>query len=251
MVLAMEEDEQIVLSTEASPVRDTDSVVSPMSPARGVVVELPANNEEECEIDIIQEVRARMLELANNRSSVGSSNNVKHTSTSSESAITQSDDSLFEATSPTSWLSLNTSPLLPTGSRMNYTRMSSEQLLFGGSIDDRTLDGEMWTNDSDLGEKQVVHHTRSYSDSDYAHPHVIEAVTSAIQHLHDVRYQEHLSRPIRFEPQNQLHKPTAETLKIFEASVKQEDTRFTKSLSRRARRWQIATDITMSVPVVV
>ncbi|CAI7638003.1 unnamed protein product [Penicillium crustosum] len=219
MVLAMEEDEQIVLSTEASPVRDTDSVVSPMSPARGVVVELPANNEEECEIDIIQEVRARMLELANNRSSVGSSNNVKHTSTSSESAITQSDDSLFEATSPTSWLSLNTSPLLPTGSRMNYTRMSSEQLLFGGSIDDRTLDGEMWTNDSDLGEKQVVHHTRSYSDSDYAHPHVIEAVTSAIQHLHDVRYQEHLSRPIRFEPQNQLHKPTAETLKIFEASV--------------------------------
>ncbi|KAJ5486696.1 hypothetical protein N7530_000996 [Penicillium desertorum] len=61
MVLAMEEDEQIVLSTEASPVRDTDSVVSPMSPG---VVELPANNEEECEIDIIPEVRHRMSELA-------------------------------------------------------------------------------------------------------------------------------------------------------------------------------------------
>lgn len=217
MVLAMAEDDQIVLSTEASPVRDTDSVVSPMSPARGVV-ELPANNEE-CEIDIIQEVRARMSELANNRSSVGSSSNVKHTSTSSESAITQSDDSLFEATSPTSWLSLNTSPFLPTRGRMNHTRMSSEQLLFGGSIDGRTLDGGIWANESDLAENQVVHHTRSYSDADYGHPHVIEAVTSAMQHLHDVRHQEHISRPIRFEPQNQLHKPTAETLKILEASV--------------------------------
>ncbi|KAJ5616644.1 hypothetical protein N7537_001758 [Penicillium hordei] len=59
MVLAMEEGEQVVISTESSPVRDTDSVVSPISPAQGVV-ELPANNEEECEIDIIQEVRARI-----------------------------------------------------------------------------------------------------------------------------------------------------------------------------------------------
>lgn len=214
----MEEDEKIVLSRGASPVWDTDSVVSPMSPARGVV-ELPANNEEECEIDIIQEFRARMSGLANNRSSVGSSSNVKHTSTSSESAITQSDDSLFDTSSSTSWLSLNTSPFLPTRGRMNYTRMSSEQLLFGGLIDGRTLDGGIQANDSDMAEKQVVHHTRSYSGSDYVHPHAIESVTSAMKQHHDVRHQEHISRPIRFESQNQLHKPTAETLKVFEASV--------------------------------
>ncbi|KAJ5384051.1 hypothetical protein N7517_001962 [Penicillium concentricum] len=218
MVLAMEEDKQIVLSTEASPVRDTDSVVSPMSPGPGVV-ELPANNEEECQIDIIDEVRARMSDLANNRSSMGSSSNVRHASTSSESAITESDDSLFDGNSPTSWLSLNTSPFLPPPGRINHTRMRSEQLLFGGSIDGRTLDGGMWANDPELTEKQVVHHTRSYSDAEYGHPRVIEVVSSAMQHLRDVRHQEHISRPVRFEPQNQLHRPTAETLKIFEASV--------------------------------
>ncbi|CAI7656315.1 unnamed protein product [Penicillium glandicola] len=221
MVLAMDKDEQVALSTEASPVRDTDSVVSPMSPAPGVV-ELSANNEEECEIDIIQEVRARMSELANNRSSVDSSSEVKDTSTSSESAITTSDDSLFDGTSPTSWLSLNTSPFRPTTGRRNHTRMSSEQLLFGGSIDGRTLDSGIWANDPDLGEKQVVHHSRTYSQAEYGNPHVIEAVTSAMKHLHDVRHQDLISRPIRFEPQNQLHKPTAETLKIFEASVNDE-----------------------------
>lgn len=218
MLLAMEEDEKIVLSTEASPVRDTDSVVSPMSPGQGVV-ELPANNEEDCEIDIIQEVRARMSELATNRSSVGSSSKVKHTSTSSESAITASDDSLFDNTSPTSWLSLNTSPSLSTRGRIDHTRMRSEQLLFGGSIDGRTLDGGIWGNNSDLAGKQVVHHTRGYSDADHGHPHVIEDVTSAMQHLRDVRHQEQISRPIRFEPQNQLHRPTTETLRIFVASV--------------------------------
>lgn len=281
MLLAMEEDEKIVLSTEASPVRDTDSVVSPMSPGQGVV-ELPANNEEDCEIDIIQEVRARMSELATNRSSVGSSSKVKHTSTSSESAITASDDSLFDNTSPTSWLSLNTSPSLSTRGRIDHTRMRSEQLLFGGSIDGRTLDGGIWANDSNLAGKQVVHHTRGYSDADHGHPHVIEDVTSAMQHLRDVRHQEQISRPIRFEPQNQLHRPTTETLRIFEASVndglqitrlttrdwlrvatwwllkvsspckkKKQDTIFTNGLSRGARPWQIATDITMSVLVAV
>ncbi|KXG48423.1 uncharacterized protein PGRI_022930 [Penicillium griseofulvum] len=217
MVLAMEEDKQIVLSTAASPVRDTDSVVSPMTPSPGLV-ELPANNEEECEIDIIEEVRVRMSELANNRSSAGSSK-VRHTSTSSESAITGSDDSLFDGNSPTSWLSLNTSPLLPHPGRIHHTRMRSEQLLFGGSIDGRTLGDGIWANDPDLTEKQVVHHTRAYSDAGHGHPHVTEAVTSAMQHLRDVRHQEHISRPIRFEPQNQLHKPTAEMLKILEASV--------------------------------
>ncbi|KAJ5960884.1 uncharacterized protein N7479_008034 [Penicillium vulpinum] len=218
MVLAMEDDEQIALSTEASPVRDTDSVVSPMSPGPGVV-ELPAKNEEYCEVDIIEEVRARMSELANNRNSVGSTSKVAHTSTSSDSAITQSDDSFLDGTSPTSWLSLNRPSFLPTKDRINDTRMRSEQLLFGGSIDGRALDGGIWANDPDMSEKQVVHHSRSYSDTAYRHPHVIEAVTSAMQHLRDVRHQEHISRPIRFEPQNQLHRPTAEALKVFEASV--------------------------------
>ncbi|KAJ5835446.1 hypothetical protein N7447_001472 [Penicillium robsamsonii] len=217
MVLAIEEDKQIVLSTEASPVRDTDSVVSPMSPGLGVV-ELPANNEEECEINIIKEVRSRMAELANNRSSMGSSSKVRHASISSESAITESDDSLLDVNSRTSWLSLSTSPFLPQA-RINHRRMRSEQLLFGGFIDGRAIDGGIWANDPDLTEKQVVHHSRSYSDAGYGNPQVIEAVTSAMQHVRDVRHQEHIPRPIRFEPQNQLHRPTAETLKIFEASV--------------------------------
>ncbi|KAJ5164024.1 uncharacterized protein N7500_005854 [Penicillium coprophilum] len=217
IILTMEEDKEIVLSTDALPVRDTDSVVSPMSPGPGVV-ELPANNEEECEIDMIDEVRAKMVELANNRNSIGSSSKTRHASTSSESAITESDDSLFDGNSPTSWLSLNTSPFLPPPNRVNHTRMRSEQLLFGGSIDGRALDGGIWAHNPDLTEKQVVHHMRSCSHVDYDHPHAIEVVTSAMQ-LRDVRHQERISWPIRFEPQNQLHRPTAETLKILEASV--------------------------------
>ncbi|KAJ5773843.1 hypothetical protein N7457_008739 [Penicillium paradoxum] len=219
MVLAMKEDEQIILSTAASPVRDTDSVVSPMSPG---MVELPANNEEECEMDIIHEVRTRMSELANNRSSVGSSSKVRHTSTCSESAITGSDVSLLDGSSPTSWLSLNTSPFLPPTGRVSHSRVRSEQLLSGGSIDGRTLHDGMWTDDPELEEKQIINRNMSYSDAVYRHNNVIEAVSSAMKHLRDVRHQEYTLRPIRFEPQNQLHKPSGETLEKFDASVHDE-----------------------------
>ncbi|KAJ5129890.1 uncharacterized protein N7515_005929 [Penicillium bovifimosum] len=216
---AMKEDEQIVLSTEASPVRETDSVVSPMSPN---VVELPANNEEDCEIDIIQEVRTGISELPSNRDSVGSGSEAKHTSTAAESVIPESDVSVFDGSSPTSWLSLNASPSLPVKSGYNHSRMRSEQLLFGGSIDGRTFDGGILANDSDMEGKEVMTHSRAYSDTGCGHPNVMEAMTSAMHHLRDVRLQEQISRPIRFEPQNRLHKPAAEILKAFEASVNDE-----------------------------
>lgn len=219
MALAIEEDEQIVFSTEPSPVRETDSIVSPMSPG---MVELPENNEEECEVDVIQQVRTKISELADNRVSVDSTSKVNHTSTSSESGITGSEVSLFDATSATSWLSLNTSPPLPITGRISHSRMRSEQLLLGSSIDGRALDGGIWANERYLDEKQALHYASSFGSTDYGHPRVMEAVMSAMQHLHHVRYQEQMSRPIRFEPQNELHRPSSGVLKVFEASVNEE-----------------------------
>lgn len=216
MTLAMKEDEQIAFSTEASPVRDTDSVVSPMSPE---LVELPANNEEDCDVDIIHDVRVRMSELANTRSSVGSSSKLKHTSMSSGSAATESDLSLLDGTSPTSWLSLNTSASPPPTSRISHRRMRSEQLLYGGSIDSRAFDDEIWPNDHDSETQLGAIHSRAYSDASYSHSNVMEAISSAMQQLLEARHQEKTSRSVRFEPQNQLHMPSDEILKVFEESV--------------------------------
>jgi hypothetical protein len=116
MTLATEEDDQLILSTEPSPVRETDSIVSPMSPG---VVELPASNEEYRDIDLAQLVRGRMSELSTETMPADSDSNVqaKHLSTPSESAMTGSDESIFRDTSPTSWLSINTSPSLPQNTK--------------------------------------------------------------------------------------------------------------------------------------
>jgi hypothetical protein len=224
MALAMEEDEQLVLSTEPSPVRGTDSIVSPMSPR---VVELPANNEEEYSgIDLDQLVRARMSELSTEAVSVDGDSNVqsKHASMPSESAITGSDESIFDDTSPTSWLSINTSSSLPqsTMTRNGHSRIRSEQLLFCGSIDGRTLDGELWANDSDPEEKQVVNTGGTSLDIEFGHTHVMEAVSSAMQRLRHVRQQEQMSRPIRYVPQIKMHRPGPEIMKIFDASLEDE-----------------------------
>ncbi|CAG8197792.1 unnamed protein product [Penicillium olsonii] len=213
MALAMEEDEEIVISTAPSPVRETDSIVSPMTPD---AVELPANDEEYA----IQQVRNKVAELADTRISIGSASRLKHASTSSESAITGSEASL-NGTSPTSWLSLNTSPLT-TEQYSTHSRMRSEQLLFDGSIDGRALDDKTWSNDRFPAEKQFSIHSSGYNCADDDHPCVMEAVTSAMQHLHHVRHQEQISRPIRVEPQNQLHRPSPELSKLFEASVNYE-----------------------------
>ncbi|CAG8101426.1 unnamed protein product [Penicillium salamii] len=213
MALAMEEDEEIIFSTEPSPVRETDSIVSPMTPD---AVELPANDENYSP----QPVRTKVAELADTRISIDSASDFKHASTSSESAITGSEVSLLNGVSPTSWLSLNTSPPITTP-HIAHSRARSEQLLFGGSIDGRALDDKTRSNDC-LVEKQFSIYSDDYASIDDGHPRVMEAVTSAMQHLHHVRHQEQVSRPIRVEPQNQLHRPSSEILKLFEVSVNYE-----------------------------
>ncbi|KAJ5354672.1 hypothetical protein N7541_005716 [Penicillium brevicompactum] len=214
MAIAIREDEQIVFSTEPSPVRETDSIVSPMTPD---AVELPANDEHVN----TQQIRTKIAELDGHKVSIGSESKFKHTSTSSESAITGSETSFCNEACPTSWLSLNTSPLLMTQGS-NHPRARSEQLLLGGSIDERTLDREAWSNYGYMDEKQVASHGGDIGYNYDGHPRVTEAVTSAMQHLHHVRHQEQISRPIRVESQNQLHRPPPEILKLFETSVRYE-----------------------------
>ena len=60
------------------------------------------------------------------------------------------------------------------------------------------------------------------SSTDFGHENVMEALTSAMQHLRQVRLQEQLARPIRYVPQKKTHKPDQDTLKLFESSVNEE-----------------------------
>jgi hypothetical protein len=102
---------------------------------------------------------------------------------------------------------------------MSHSQMRSEQLLFGGSIDSRALDGESWTNDSDIEEKQVVNSGSASLDTDFGHTNVMEAIRFAMQRLRHVRLQDQISRPIRYIPQIEMHTPAPEITKIFDASL--------------------------------
>lgn len=217
MMQAMEEDEQALLNAEILPGRDADSIVSPLSSRGGFV----GDYDESGETEIYRQVRARIA--AQHHGSRGASR-ARHVSTSSESAVSGSDGSFYGRTCPTSPISINTtcSPAQSMIGRTGHTRVRSDQLLHDGSIDSRTLGTGAWDNNSDIQERQSAGKTSETSNTDFGHSNVMEAVNSAMQQLRQVRLQEQLSRPIRFEPQDQLHRPDHDTLKAFEASANDE-----------------------------
>ncbi|KAJ5759178.1 hypothetical protein N7520_006334 [Penicillium odoratum] len=201
MIQAMEDDEQAMLAFETSH-RDSNLEVSPLSVKSGVSMEyedifgsyMPRQN------------FPRVSSLAS-RSSQGqedpSSGQAKHTSTSSGSMMSGSDGS-FSGTAPTS-ITLEPSVLSP---------------IYENSIDGRTSDKIFWADASDIQERQSK--SSESSTTEFGHENVMEAVTSAMQQLRQVRLQEQLARPIRYIPQTKLHRPDQDTIKIFESSVNEE-----------------------------
>lgn len=214
MVQAMEDDEQISR-------RDSSLVVSPLSIKSGVSTDY----EDLIDAYTPQLTLPRVSSLASG-SSQGQEHRVpgrpKHTSTSSESVMSGSDGSFYGGTAPTSPSMHSRSHSQKLVDRLNISRALGSQPLYEGSIDGRASDKLLWENVSDIQEKQSVGTTSETSSTEFGHENVMGAVTSAMQQLRQVRLQEQLARPIRFVPQNKMHKPDEATLKAFEFSVNEE-----------------------------
>ncbi|KAJ5526258.1 hypothetical protein N7494_012908 [Penicillium frequentans] len=220
MVQAMEDDEQALLALETSR-RVSSLVVSPLSIKSGVSTDYE---------DILDEYMPqltlpRVSSLAS-RSSQGQEHRIpgrpKHTSTSSESVMSGSDGSFNGGTAPISPSMHSRSHSQKLVERLNNSRALGSQPLYEGSIYGRASDKMLWENDSDIQERQSVGKSSETSSTEFGHENVLGAVTSAMQQLRQVRLQEQLARPIRYVPQNKMHKPDQGTLKAFESSVNEE-----------------------------
>lgn len=217
----MEEDEQAILALKPPSGRDSGAIISPLSLRGGFSVELE---------DTSETIRARM---ASQRALSPASLRPKHVSISSKSIMSGSDGSTYGTTSPISPLSTNTTRSISQSIRgkTGHSRPRSDQLL-PEVVNGGKLDRTFWEeSSSDIQEKENTEKTRDSSQAGFGHNHVTEAITSAMQQLRQVRIKEQLARPIRYEPQNALHKPDAEIVKAFEESVN-EESHFTRMITR-------------------
>ncbi|OJJ31549.1 hypothetical protein ASPWEDRAFT_62678 [Aspergillus wentii DTO 134E9] len=64
--------------------------------------------------------------------------------------------------------------------------------------------------------------SESISEAESHRTNVKDAVTSAMQQLHQVRLREQSLRPLRYEPQDRFHRPDADLLKKFDESAHDE-----------------------------
>lgn len=208
----MEEDEQAMLTLEAPSGRDSGSIISPLSLRGGFSVELE---------DTSESIRARM---ATQRQSSSGQIRHRHVSSSSESILSGSDGSFSGGAAPTSPLSSNTAHSLSQSmlGKISHTRGRSDQIIYDGLTDGWAIDKVFREDKSDVQEKQSADKISDSSNTEFEQSNVMEAVSSAMQHLRRVRLKEQLARPVRYEPQNTLHKPDPATVKIFEASVNEE-----------------------------
>lgn len=214
MLQAMEEDEHILLNADMS--GPDEDVISPLSLRGGMSF---GDFDQRNETDINRPLRTRMPDQ---RSPNRFTNRTRHVSTSSESNFSGSDGSLWGGTAPMSPQSLNTSRHVAQSmmGRISHAQTRSDQLLEG--MDGRTLGKGIGENNSDFQEKQSMDKSSDSISTEFGHSNVMEAVTSAMHQLRQIRLQEQLSRPIRYEPQDQLHIPSPEIMKKFESSVNDE-----------------------------
>lgn len=240
---AMEEDKQAILALEGPAGRDSDSIISPLSVRGAFSVELE---------DTSKSMHARM---ASQRALTPSSLRRKHISTASESIVSGSDGSFFGGTTPTSSLSTTTTRSTSQNllGKISHTRSRSGQLLHEDSVNGGTIDKVFWEDSSDVQEKfqekESMGKASESSQTEFGHNNVMEAVTGATQHLRQARLKEQLARPIRYEPQNMLHKADPEIAKAFEASVneeKQATSMITRDWLRVATWWLLKARATLA-----
>ncbi|KAJ5994461.1 hypothetical protein N7451_010185 [Penicillium sp. IBT 35674x] len=220
MVQAMEDDEQALLALETSR-RDSSLVVSPLSIKSGVSTDY----------EDLFDAYAPQLTLPRGSSLVSHGSQgqehrllgrPKHMSTSSESVMSGSDGSFYGGTAPTSTSMHSRSHSQRLVEKLNNSRALSPQPLYEASIDGHASDRTPWENASDIQEGQSVGKSSEKTSPEFGHENVMGAITSAMQQLRQVRLQEQLARPMRYVPQNKMHKPDQDTLQAFDSSVYEE-----------------------------
>ncbi|KAJ5923526.1 hypothetical protein N7454_008771 [Penicillium verhagenii] len=249
MIQAMEEDEQALLALDTSR-RNSSLAVSPLT------VKSSGSMDYEELVNSYISPHAQTLPLVSplsSRSSQGQSYRIparpKHTSTSSDSIMSGSEGSLHGGSSPTSHTIYSRPPSQSLMGKLN-SRALGPQPLYEGSIDGRSSDKIPWEDAFDVHERQSVGKSSdSSSIAGFGHENVMKAVTSAMQQLRQVRHQEQLARPIRYVPQNKLHRPPQDTIKAFELSVNEElqaRRLITRDWLRVATWWLLKTRATLA-----
>lgn len=217
MFRALEEDKQVTPVPDTQPGWKMDAAATPVS-----LQELsPTENEEMTDLNV---PRLTRLQMNGQRNVNQGRDRPRHASASSDSMASASDASLYGGDAPASPMSQNTNRSLSPGTRVNinHRRGQREHVLYNGLNNSRAVDQIFRKDAPSVRERGSVDQTYDLTHADYGRRNVVEAVASAMHQLHQLRLQEQGARPIRYEPQNQTHKPDADTIKIFEVSVNEE-----------------------------
>lgn len=210
---AMEENERVVLALDTRLGHDPDAEIGPLH--------LRADNGHLGEPNTFRIMRT---EITGQLETYQSRARLRQASTSSDSLASASDGSLCGRTAPTSPLSLDTALSLSesTKGKVSHGRSRIEQPLYDRSISSRAVDQDFIEDNSSSQGWHGIERSIDMPYADSGRSNVAEAVTSTMDQLRQVRLQEQLARPIRYEPQNQTHKPDPDIVKIFETSVNEE-----------------------------
>ncbi|KAJ5173056.1 hypothetical protein N7492_005649 [Penicillium capsulatum] len=87
-------------------------------------------------------------------------------------------------------------------------------------MDSRTLDAS-GRDSSDIQDRRSDGRSSHPLSNETCHSNVKQAIASAMQELRQLRLDEQLARPVRYEPQNKLHRPDPDIAKTFKESVNQ------------------------------
>lgn len=213
---AIEDDEHAICTMESSLRRDSDTLPFPRS-----IREIVSGEAEDASAhDGYHSDRLRVAPLRQARHDSGKRRN---TSISSESIVSGSEGSFYGGTAPTSPISFNTtrSPSQSMMGRISLSPNRSEQPS-DGTIDDRTHEKVHWEEYSEYQDKMSLMERSSDGSQENTHHRVLAAVSNAMYQLRQVRLKEQLARPIRYDPQNSVHKPMPKVVYLFEASVNEE-----------------------------
>lgn len=146
----------------------------------------------------------------------------KHVSTSSESMMSGSDASLYSGATPSTPLSTDTTRSISQSllGRTNSNQAQSN-VLRGGSLGQGASGGIFWGDTQEIHEKDSHEKGTETSRQEPRHNTATDTTSSMHQQFH-IGSKEQLARPLRYEPQNTLHKPDAEMRRAFETSINEE-----------------------------
>ncbi|XHG03727.1 hypothetical protein AWENTII_007020 [Aspergillus wentii] len=202
MMEALEKEELSLSTLEHSQIQDDEYPVSLLSPPRQ---NGPFGFQEGNESDFPKPLH---IPLAAQRGPM-SGNRPRHVSTSSESMGSgNSEASLYLGSAGVSSITTTIRSMSPNVSQNGILNLRREL----GQIEDQ----------GEFHDQLQRKNSESISEAESHRTNVKDAVTSAMQQLHQVRLREQSLRPLRYEPQDRFHRPDADLLKKFDESAHDE-----------------------------